>query len=146
MEELFTLKELLFKGDVSGAIALVEDLEEMGHKGIFNNIRSYGVVLLLHLIKQQVESRTTRSWDVSIRNAVFEIRGLNERPKSRGNYLSEDEIRTALEKAYPQAISRAALEIRGGQYEDRELAAIVNRAEIIDRALALILDMDDFDV
>jgi len=68
MEELLTLKELLLKGDIPGSLALVEELEEMSKKEIIKTIRSYAVILLLHLIKQQVEQRTTRSWEVSIRN------------------------------------------------------------------------------
>lgn len=53
MEELFALKDLLLKGDISGALAIVEELEEMSRDDKINHIRSYGVILLLHLIKQQ---------------------------------------------------------------------------------------------
>lgn len=70
MEELFTLKALLLKGDIRGAIAIVEELEEMSRDDKINAIASYAVILLLHLIKQQAENRTTRSWEVSIRNSV----------------------------------------------------------------------------
>ena len=64
MEELLTLRELLIKGDMSGALAIVDELEEMSRDDKINNIRSYAVVLLMHLIKQQAENRTTRSWDL----------------------------------------------------------------------------------
>ncbi|MGB7893581.1 MAG: DUF29 family protein, partial [Microcoleus sp.] len=73
MEELLTLKSLLLKGDIPGSLAIVEELEEMSKKDIIKTIRSYAVILLLHLIKQQAENRTTRSWDISIRNSVLEI-------------------------------------------------------------------------
>ena len=59
MEELFTLKSLLLEGDISGALAIVEELEEMSRDDKINNIRRFAVVLLLHLIKQQAEKRTT---------------------------------------------------------------------------------------
>jgi hypothetical protein len=36
----------------------------------------------MHLIKQQAENRTTRSWEVSIRNFVREIQRENKRRKS----------------------------------------------------------------
>jgi hypothetical protein len=52
MEELLTLKELLLKGDVPGALVIVEELEEMSRNDIIRSIRSYAVILLLHLIKQ----------------------------------------------------------------------------------------------
>lgn len=146
MEELFALKELLLRGDIPGSLAIVEELEEMSRKDIVNNIRSFAIVLLLHLIKQQAENRTSRSWNVSIRNAVLEIRGFNKRPKSKGFYLDDEDLRWAIEEAYAQAINKASLEVEEGRYEPRELEAIVNRAEIIDRAMALVLETNDFDV
>ena len=54
MEELLELKELLLKGDVKASLAIVEELEEMGRKDIIKTIRSHAVILLLHLIKQEV--------------------------------------------------------------------------------------------
>jgi Domain of unknown function DUF29 len=77
MEELLELKMLLLKGDMKGSLAIVEDLEEMGRKGIIKTVRSYATILLLHLIKRHAERCTTRSWDVSIRNAVREIQREN---------------------------------------------------------------------
>ncbi|GAB4303204.1 MAG: hypothetical protein Fur0025_44400 [Oscillatoriaceae cyanobacterium] len=53
MDELLELKDLLGRGDISGALAIVEELEEMSRKDIINNIRSYAKVLLLYLIKQR---------------------------------------------------------------------------------------------
>lgn len=138
MEELLTLKSLLLQGDVSGALEIVQDLEEMGRKGIINNIRSYAVVLLLHLIKQQAENRTTRSWDVSIRNSVREIQELNKRQKAGGYYLSEAELKEVLEVAYPIAIDRASLEVAEGMYETTQLENLVNKEEILHRALSSI--------
>ena len=52
MEELLTIKNLLLKGDILGALAVVEELEEMSRDDIINNIRSYAVTLLLRLIQQ----------------------------------------------------------------------------------------------
>ncbi|ERT07198.1 hypothetical protein M595_2790 [Lyngbya aestuarii BL J] len=138
MEEILELKELLLKGDIKGSLTLVDELEEMGRKDIINNIRSYAVILLLHLIKQQAENRTTRSWDVSIRNSVLEIQDLNERPKSKGVYLNSEELRGILEKAYPQAVNKASLEVEEGRYDSRELEQKVNRVKILNQAMNLI--------
>ncbi|WP_413160266.1 DUF29 family protein [Capilliphycus salinus ALCB114379] len=138
MEEILELKELLLKGDIKGSLTLIDELEEMGRKDIINNIRSYAVILLLHLIKQQAENRTTRSWDVSIRNSVLEIQNLNERPKSKGVYLSSEELNSILEKAYPQAINKASLEVEEGRYDSRQLEQLVNRVEILSQAMSLI--------
>lgn len=142
MEELLELKHLLLKGDIQGSLAIVEELEEMSKNDIINNIISYAVILLLHLIKQQVEKRTTRSWDVSIRNSVLKIQGLNKRRKAGGVYLAPEELRLALEEAYAQAINEASLEVKEGRYEPTELEQLVNREEILHRALALIVPQE----
>lgn len=138
MEELLTLKSLLLKGDIPGSLAIVEELEEMSKKDIINTIRSYAVILLLHLIKQQAENRTTRSWGISIRNSVLEIQEENKRPKSAGFYLPLEELFMVLETAYRQAINKASLEVEEGRYEPKELSQLVNQEAIINQAMTLI--------
>jgi len=138
MEELLLLKDLLLKGNIPAALVIVDELEEMSRKDIINNIRSYAKILLLHLIKQQAENRTTRSWDRSIRNSVWEIQELNKRPKSADYYLPTIELRSILETTYLRAIDDASAEVREGEYEPEELVSMVNREEIINQALALI--------
>lgn len=139
MEELLTLKDLLVKGDVQGALIIVEELTEMSRNDIIKTIRSYAVILLLHLIKQQAENRTTRSWEVSIRNSVREIQRENKRRKAGGYYLTPEELFETLAEAYLNAIDEATLEVEEGRYEAQELEKLVNREEIINCALTLIL-------
>lgn len=138
MEEILELKELLLKGDLKGSLSLVEDLEEMGIKAIIKTVRSYGIILLIHLIKQQAEKRTTRSWDVSIRNSVREIQRENKRRKAKGYYLNSEELKQILQEAYLNAIDRASLEVEEGHYEPQELEKLVDQEEIIERAFSLI--------
>ena len=142
MEELLDLKDLLLKGDIQGSLAIVEELEEMSRNDIVKTIRSYAVILLLHLIKQQVENRTTRSWEVSIRNSVREIQRENKRRKAGGYYLTPEELLETLEEAYLNAIDEASLEVEEGLYEPEELEEIINKEEFLNRALALILPLD----
>lgn len=142
MEELLELKNLLLKGDVPGALVIVEELEEMSKQDIIDNIRSYAVILLLHLIKQQAEKRTTRSWDVSIRNSVREIQRKNKRRKAGGYYLTAEELLETLQEAYLNAIDEASLEVEEGHYQPEELEQLVHQEEIINRALALILPQE----
>jgi len=139
MEELLTLKDLLVQGDVQGALMIVEELTEMSRNDIIKTIRSYAVILLLHLIKQQAENRTTRSWDVSIRNSVREIQRENKRRKAGGYYLTPEELWETLVEAYLNAIDEASLEVEEGRYEPEELEKLVNQEEILNRALGLIL-------
>jgi hypothetical protein len=139
MEELLNLKELLLQGDVQGALIIVEELEEMSRNDIIKTIRSYAVILLLHLIKQQTENRTTRSWEVSIRNSVREIQRENKRRKAGGYYLTPEELKETLAEAYLNAIDQASLEVAEGRYEPEELEKLVNSEELINSALDLIL-------
>ncbi len=143
MEELLILKDLLIKGDIKGSLTIVEELAEMGRKDIIKTIRSYGVILLLHLIKQKAENRTTRSWDISIRNAVREIYRENKRRKAGGYYLISEELIETLEEAYLNAIDEASLEVAEGRYEVRELEQLVNREELINRAMNLITQVEE---
>ncbi|MEH2122070.1 DUF29 family protein [Nostoc sp.] len=138
MEELLTLKDLLVKGDVQRALLIVEELTEMSRNYIIKTIRNYAVILLFHLIKQQAENRTTRSWEVSIRNSVREIQRENKRRKAGGYYLTPEELLEILLEAYLNAIDEATLEVEG-RYEPEELEKLINREEIINRALTLIL-------
>ncbi len=142
MEELLMLKDLLLKGDVPAALAVVEELEEMSRKDIIKTIRSYAVILLLHLIKQQAENRLTRSWEVSIRNCVREIQRENKRRKAKGYYLTSEELLETLEEAYLNAIDEASLEVEEGRYLPEKLEQIVNREDILDRAMTLILPQE----
>ena len=131
MEELLELKELLQHGQIEDALLLIDDLQEMGKKGIENNIQSFARVLLIHLIKQQVEQRTTKSWDVSISNAIERITYLNQRPKGRGNYLNDEELRDVIASAWNSAIRQASLEAAEGIYEVRQIEQMVNRSKLL---------------
>ena len=92
MEEILELKGFIQQQDYQNALMLVEEMEEMGRKAIINQLYSYIVVLLLHLIKQTAEKRSTKSWDVSIRNSCRQIERTNKRRKAGGYYLQDSEI------------------------------------------------------
>lgn len=140
MEELMELKELLHQGKVTEALVLVEELEEMSKSDKLNKIFSYGIILLLHLIKKVAENRTTKSWETSIFNAVKQIQRTNKRHKAKGTYLTEEELVETLEDAYESGLKSAALEAFEGIYDVEEIAKMVNRDDIIIMAIGLILD------
>ena len=75
-----------------------------------NKIFSFGIILLVHLIKQRAKKRTARFGDTSIFNAVQQIQRTNKRRKAGGQYLINLELRETLEDAYPSALKGAALE------------------------------------
>ncbi len=138
MEELLTLKELLVCGDLPAAMVLVEEMTEMSKDDKINKIFSYSIILLVHLIKQKVEKRSTRSWELSIYNSITQINQTNQRRKAKGAYLSEPELRHTLTKAYKIALASAAIEAFEGRYEANELAEMCDREEVLAEAMRLI--------
>jgi hypothetical protein len=144
MEELLELRELLLAERIGDALLLVEEMTEMSKDDKLNKIFSFGVILLLHLIKQSAEGRTTRSWETSMLNATKQIQRTNRRRKAGGSYLTTAELRETLEDAYGSALRQAALEAFDGRYETSELAQMANPTEVIDSAMAMIQgDVDD---
>jgi ABC-type transporter Mla MlaB component len=138
MEELLELRRLLEQGKIEQALLLVDELEEMSLSDKINKIDSYGVILLIHLIKQQAEKRLTRSWEISMAYAVREIKKINQRRKSGGNYLNYAQLRDILQQGYEIALKKASVEAFEGRYEAEELAAMVEESEILTLALQLI--------
>jgi hypothetical protein len=73
MEELIQLRESIEKQDLVTALQIVDELEEMSVEDKLNKIFNYMIILLLHLIKENAEKRLTKSWKLSINNAVKQI-------------------------------------------------------------------------
>ena len=143
MEELLELKQLLLANQVQDALILVEEMTEMSKDDKLNKIFSFAKILLLHLIKQQAENRSTRSWDLSIKNAVREIQRTNQRRKAKDTYCDVDELRETLEDAFEIALDAAAAEAFEGRYEATALAKMIDRTKTIDRAMVLILNQEN---
>ena len=66
MYEIEELREKIKAQDYIGALQIIDEIEEISKEDKLNKIYSYMVILLLHLIKQQAEQRTTSFWDRSI--------------------------------------------------------------------------------
>ncbi len=113
MEELFELRRYIEQHDYISALTLIGKMEEMSLDDKSNKIESYIEILLLHLIKQHAEKRSTRSWEASIRNSVRAVYRVNKRRKAGGYYLTHDELKNAIDEIYPAALERASLEAFG---------------------------------
>jgi hypothetical protein len=137
MEELMELRSLVQQGDLQSALTLIDELEEMSKDDKINKIYSYAIILLLHLIKQSAEKRSTSSWEVSIRNSVISIQRSNKRRKAGGNYLSDRELSEILEESYDRALDNASLEAFGGAYDAIALGKMVSRPTIIELAMQM---------
>jgi len=138
MEELFELRTAIEEQRYADALILLGEMEEMSKDDKLNKIDSFAIILLLHLIKQHAEQRTTRSWDFSIHNAVRQIRQINKRRKLGGYYLKPEELQDCITEAYPTALKMAALEAFEGQFSEEQLAEKVKQTEIEKQAYELI--------
>ncbi len=138
MDELLQLREHIEHGRYAEALILIGELDEMSRDDKIQKIESYLQVLLLHLIKQRVEHRTTRSWDVSIRNASDAIRRVNKRRRSGGSYLDDADLAEAIDEVLPSALRQASLEAFEGRHDEAELAAQLKMDELKQDALSII--------
>ena len=138
MDELQDLREHIEHGRYAEALVLIGELEEMGRDDKIQKIESFLQVLLVHLIKRQAERRTTRSWDVSIRNAADAIQRVNKRRRAGGHYLGRAELAEALDEILPSALRQASLEAFEGRHDDAELAGMVDMPLLRREALSLI--------
>lgn len=138
MEELVQLRESIIAGNYSQALQIIDELEEMSVEDKLNKIYSYTVILLLHLIKQQAERKTTRSWQNSILNSVDQINRVNKRRKSGGYYATAETLQEIIDEAFPRALRDAALEAFGGAYQEEELLKMIDIAEIKQSAINLL--------
>jgi len=143
MEELSELRRYVEAGDVDAALALLDEMEEMSRDDKITRIRSYMKILLTHLIKRAVEKRSTRSWDVSMRNALDEITTHNKRRKAGGWYLTHDELVETLYEAYELALDRAALEAFGGAYTATDIKAMHDPLALLQEAAQLIKQLQE---
>ena len=138
MEELLEIRSYIQDGRYAEALNLIGEMEEMSKDDKISKIESYLEILLLHLIKQQAEKRTTRPWNVSIKNAIDRISYTNKRRKAGGFYLSREELYEAIEESWTLALRRASLETLEGRYDEPELARMIDGKQIKETALEII--------
>lgn len=139
MEELSILRKHLEKKNYEAALRMVDQLEEMSREDKLNKIYSYAVILLIHLIKQATESRTTTSWELSIRNAIRAIHRTNKRRKAGGYYANKAELESLIREAYEEALDTACVEIFEGKYDSKYLSNQLDESAICLQALSLIV-------
>ncbi len=139
MEELEQLRIFIEDGDVHAALALLDELDDMNRDALIRNIKSHMVRLLQHLVKRDIEGKTTRSWETTIANALDDIYDLNHRRKSGSQIVSNNELADVLAEAWRRALREASADM---QQETRDLAALVNQGELLSRALSMITSYD----
>ncbi len=130
-QELIDLRTCIMEGRNRDALAIIDELDGMSKKEIIRKIKSYLTVMLVHLIKNQVEGRLTNSWAASIRNAIREIQDLNLKPNKTSYYIKEDEWEEMLDVAIEFAIREASVEVEDGAYSQFQLMEMVDKAALI---------------
>ena len=139
MEELEQLRIFIEGGDMNAALTLLDELDDMNRDALIRNIKSHMVRLLQHLIKRDVEGRTTRSWETTIANTLDDIYDLNHRRKSGSQIAPDDELASVLAEAWRRALREASTDM---QQETRDLAELVHRDELLSQGLSMITSHD----
>ena len=135
MEELEALRRYIESGDLNGALAVLDEMEAMSKEDKINRVRSYLVVLLMHLIKESIEQRTTRSWQNSIRLALHQIEHHNKRRKTGGYYVPAEDMPQLVAEAMATAILAASTEVLNGALSPEEVEERIDRGALVAQAL-----------
>lgn len=136
MEEIIELKQSIMSHDWEKSLAIVEELEEMGRQDKINNLQSFLVILLLHLIKIQVENRVTTSWRNSITNSLLEIQKRNRLGK-KSHYIKKNDWSESFQQAFPRALIKASQEAFG-EIELEELNKLIDKDTLKEKAFELV--------
>lgn len=138
MEELLELRKSITSGNYIKALEIVDELEAMSKEDKLEKIYSYAIILLLHLIKQEAEKKTTKSWEVSIKNSVERINRINKRRKSGGYYAKKEELQEVIDDAFAPALRYASLEVFNGNFSEKELLEKIDVNLVKNQAIAML--------
>lgn len=137
-QELIDLRTCIQEGRYADALVIVDELEGMSKQAILRNIQAYLRILLIHLIKNQLEQRLTNSWVASIRNSLIEIKKLNLKDNKKSSYINLNEWDSYIEDEIEVAVGDASVEVLNGMYNEFQLADMVDRNQIIQTVLKLL--------
>jgi hypothetical protein len=121
-QELIDLRNSILEQRYTEALAIVDELEGMSRQPILRNIQAFVKVLLIHLIKNQIEKRLTNSWATSIRNSTSETEKLNLKENKKPYYFNQNEWFTYIQDEIERAIRDASVEVLNGVYTLSQLA------------------------
>ncbi|MEH2377136.1 DUF29 family protein [Nostoc sp.] len=138
-QELIDLKKSILEGRYADALVIVDELEGMSKQAILRNIQAYLNILLIHLIKNQVEQRLTGSWAASIRNSIREIKKLNIKDNKTSYYINLNEWESLMEEeVIEDAIADTSYEVMNGKFTRSQLSAMLDKSQIFTTATSLL--------
>ena len=117
---------------------LVDELEGMSKKAILQNIESFLVRMLVHLIKNQAEERMNNSWYASIRDSLLKIQSLNLKENKTSYYIKQNEWDDYMEMAFLDAIAIASEEVLDGRVTPLQLEEMVDKTAVVQAATQLL--------
>jgi hypothetical protein len=138
MEELLELRNCILSQEYAKALLIIDELEEMSKDDKLTKISSYIIILLIHLIKQEAENRSTRSWEKSILNSLDRIEFVNKRRKAGGYYLNNEELKDLIEESFNYALREARFEAFEAIYSSEELSKKFYQNKVKEKAFELI--------
>ncbi|MFN5987874.1 MAG: DUF29 family protein, partial [Dolichospermum sp.] len=130
-QELIDLRNSIVEQRYSDALAIVDELEGMSKQAILRNIQAFLRILLIHLIKNQIEDRLTNSWVASIRNSLIEIKKINLKENKKSYYINQNEWDSWLEDEIELAIADASLEVMSGKFKRQQISQMLNKPQLI---------------
>ena len=133
-QELTELRNSILQGRYTDALAIVDELEGMSKQAIIRNIQAFLRILLIHLIKNQIEQRLTNSSSASIRNSIREIKKLNLQDNKTSYYIKIDEWKLILEDEFEEAVRDASAEVMNGIYNEFKIIEMVDEHLVISTA------------
>lgn len=134
VQELIDLRNSILEKRYQDALSIVDELELMGKQSILNNIESFLIRLLIHLIKNQVEQRLTNSWAASIADSLRQIQKLNLKGNKKSYYIKQSDWEDYLFTALQIALLKASGEIEEGNYSPKQLQEKINESALIQLA------------
>ena len=139
MEELETLRKLIEEQDYTNALTLIDEMDEMAKDDKITKIESFLIVLLVHLIKQKAEARSTKSWQRSVDHSLFGIYKANKRRNAGGFYLKPEELKAAIDESFSFSLKEASEEAFGGAYTTEQLSTMIDASQIKQEAFDRII-------
>jgi hypothetical protein len=136
MEEIIELKQSIIDHNWEKSLAIIEELEEMGRQDKINNLQSFLIIFLVHLIKIKVEKKVTRSGQNSIINSLLEIQKRNHLGK-KSHYIQQNNWSEHFRETLPRALIKASEEIFGGIDLD-ELINLIDEQLLADTTFNLL--------
>jgi Domain of unknown function DUF29 len=134
-QELINLRNSILQGRYTDALAIIDELEGMSKQAILRNIELFLRIVLIHLIRNQIEQRLTNYWTASIRNSLREIKKMNLQDNKITYYVKIDEWDLILEDEFEEAIRDASVEVLNGIYNEFQLVEMVDKHQVISTAL-----------